>query len=350
MEVPAVVVLVALILSVAAGIVALLAVRHWPQADPALSASDAIGEELGRHRRAQRFLLSRMDPSTATGLVLTVALAGLVVSGAVVGVLVWMIRRDSGLVNVDRVVERWAERHATALSDDVLEGVTHLGDTPTIIAVGVAICAYGLWRWRKPAIPLFVVSVVLGQMLISNTIKVVVDRARPELRPRVDFTGTSFPSGHTTAAVATFLAVALVLAIGTSPRPRAALAGAAVAIGVAVGCTRVFLGVHWFSDALAGLAIGWSWFGICAVAFGGRLVRFGAPAQVALTAPAHPPSVPQSVAAGGDPRGTSSSSERHGAAPPDRASDARNGRAIVPGVQPVPQPEVVVTGTHPDDD
>jgi membrane-associated phospholipid phosphatase len=84
--------------------------------------------------------------------------------------------------------------------------------------------------------------------------------------------GTSFPSGHTTAAAATYLAVALVLGIGSSPKARAAVAGGAVAIGVAVGATRVLLGVHWFSDALAGLAIGWSWFGICAVAFGGRLL------------------------------------------------------------------------------
>jgi len=80
-----------------------------------------------------------------------------------------------------------------------------------------------------------------------------------------------------------------VLAIGSSPRARAALVGVAVAIGVAVACTRVFLGVHWFSDAVAGLAIGWSWFGLCAVAFGGRILRFGAPAKVAVSSPAHGP-------------------------------------------------------------
>ena len=95
-------------------------------------------------------------------------------------------------------------------------------------------------------------------------------------------TGTSVPSGHTTAAAATYLAVALVLGIGSSPRARAALGGAAVSIAVAVGCTRVLLGVHWFSDVVAGLVIGWSWFGICAVAFGGRLLRFGAAGEVAI--------------------------------------------------------------------
>jgi membrane-associated phospholipid phosphatase len=173
----------------------------------------------------------------------------------------------------------------------VLGALTHLGDTETVVAIGIAVGVYGLWRWRRLAVPLFVLMVVLGQMLISNTIKVVIDRARPELRPRADFTGTSFPSGHTTAATATYLAVALVLAIGSSPKARAALAGAALAIGVAVGCTRVLLGVHFFSDAVAGFVIGLSWFGLCAVAFGGRLLSFGAPARVEAAQNMRPPPV-----------------------------------------------------------
>jgi undecaprenyl-diphosphatase len=245
-----------------------------------------------------------MDPSTATGLALTVALAALVVTGVIVGVLAWMVRRNVGLVDLDHAIEVWADEHATTFSDAVLGAITHLGDTITILTVGVVISLYGLWRWRKPSIPLFVTTVVLGQVLISNTIKVAIDRARPELRPRAIFTGTSFPSGHTTAAAATYLAVALVLGIATSPKARAALAGAAVAIAVAVGCTRVLLGVHWFSDVLAGLVIGWSWFGICAVAFGGRLLRFGSPADAVRTTSAGGPSHRQTVTAGRDPRGS----------------------------------------------
>jgi len=44
------------------------------------------------------------------------------------------------------------------------------------------------------------------------------------------------------------------------------------------------LGVHWLSDAIAGLAFGWAWFAVCAVAFGGRLVSFGAPVEAATKA------------------------------------------------------------------
>ena len=53
----------------------------------------------------------------------------------------------------------------------------------------------------------------------------------------------------------------------------------------AIAATRVLLDVHWLSDVVAGLALGWAWFAVCAIAFGGRLLRFGAPAEP-VTAPA----------------------------------------------------------------
>lgn len=275
------VLLVVAVLSFAAGLTGFLVVRRWPRADPALSVSIALGAEVSSRPRPRSLLRARLDPAAATGLALTLALVGIVVAGAVIGLFAWMIRRDLGVVTADLAVERWADAQATPFTDEMLGALTHLGDTETIVGVAIAVSVFGLLRWRRLAVPMFVLSVLLGQLLISNAIKDVIDRARPALRPRAEFTGTSFPSGHTTAATAIYLAAAFVLAIGSSPRTRAAFAGAALAIGVAVGCTRVLLGVHFFSDALAGFAIGLSWFGLCAVAFGGRLLSFGTPAQVA---------------------------------------------------------------------
>jgi undecaprenyl-diphosphatase len=60
---------------------------------------------------------------------------------------------------------------------------------------------------------------------------------------------------------------------------RALLAGGAVGIAVAVAGSRVLLDVHWLSDVIAGVCLGWAWFAVCSVAFGGRVLRFGAAAE-----------------------------------------------------------------------
>ena len=57
------------------------------------------------------------------------------------------------------------------------------------------------------------------------------------------------------------------------------MAGAAAALAVSVAATRVLLGMHWLSDVIAGLALGWAWFAVCAIAFGGRVLRCGAGAE-----------------------------------------------------------------------
>ena len=114
-----------------------------------------------------------------------------------------------------------------------------------------------------------------------NTVKEILDRVRPEFNPIAETLGPSFPSGHSGLAAAFYAAPRSCSPASGHPRTRALLAGGAVAIAVGVACSRVLLGVHWMSDVIAGLALGWAWFGICAIAFGGRFLVLGAPVEQA---------------------------------------------------------------------
>lgn len=67
-------------------------------------------------------------------------------------------------------------------------------------------------------------------------------------------------------------------------------AGSAAALAVLIAGTRVLLGVHWLTDVIAGLVLGWAWFAVCSFAFGGRFLRFGAPVEIAEQAASQQPS------------------------------------------------------------
>jgi membrane-associated phospholipid phosphatase len=85
-------------------------------------------------------------------------------------------------------------------------------------------------------------------------------------------------------------------------------AAVAVAIAVLVASSRVLLGVHWLTDVVAGLVVGWTWFFVVALIFGGRIQRFGEPAErVTARDPAIRSAV--SVVEGVRPRGPGSREE-----------------------------------------
>ena len=273
------VIAVLVLASASVGMLVASVVSHWPAADPARSASDSLARKVREVGHLRSFLHDRFDPETVTGLALTAASVCIVAGGIVVGVLAYVVRENSGPIYVDSRVAHWAATHATSVSTGVLRGLTQLGSTPVVVSVSLAVGLIEYRRIRSRSLWLFLVLAVGGELLVVNLIKLGVARSRPAIDPLASFSGSSFPSGHTAAAAACYAALALILARGRAPRIRAVLTGGAAAIAVAVGCSRMLLGVHWFTDVLAGLALGWAWLALCAIATGGRLLEFGAPAK-----------------------------------------------------------------------
>ena len=265
--------------------VAFLVARR-PQLDPASThassvAAHRIEHELERDRGPLGWARRHLDPRTATGLALLVALVVVVAGGVVVGVLAYLVRSAPALQDVDDSMAPWGAEHATELAHDVVRAVTDLGGSAALTVMVVAVVVVEMIRRPSRWLPVFVAAVALGQPLVTNTIKDLLDRVRPTIDPAAASLGPSFPSGHSAGAAACFAALALVVGRGRSRRTHAVLAGTAVALAVAVATSRVLLGVHWLSDVIGGLALGWAWFALCAIAFGGRMLRFGAPVEAA---------------------------------------------------------------------
>jgi membrane-associated phospholipid phosphatase len=272
-----------LVCAAAAGLVAGFVAWLLPNFDPAAphASTRVIAEEVESHPRLRGHLRTRLDPARLTGLALTLALAVLVGGMVAGGALLEMVRHNAGLARYDLSAARWGGKHASTGSTQFLRDVSLLGGTYVMIAVALLAAVTQYLRTRTRALVGFLAVVVVGQVIVTNLTKLLVDRARPDIHRLTGFSGSSFPSGHAATAAATFAAVALLIGRGRSRRTKSLLAAGAAAVAVAVATTRVLLGVHWLTDVIAGLAIGWAWFAVASIAFGGRVLRFGQPVEVA---------------------------------------------------------------------
>jgi undecaprenyl-diphosphatase len=282
-----VLVLAALAGSAAAlGAVVHFAARRWPRSGPIEPTGEAIEHEIeaesDRHPKLEHYLAERSHPRRLTGVALTAAAVVFAAGAVAVGVLLILVRTRTGFDRLDLRPARWASRNATDVSTDVLRFVTNAGASWFLIALGAIVALVEHRRLPHRAVAGFLALVIGGQLIVTNTIKWLVERARPDIDPLSDASGTSFPSGHTAAAAAGYAALALVIGVGHSPETRARLAGAAGAVAGMVAASRVLLGVHWITDVLAGIALGWAWFALCSMAFGGRVLHFGAPVERAV--------------------------------------------------------------------
>jgi undecaprenyl-diphosphatase len=264
-------------------VVLTLVARRGRQADPAdvRTGADGLVDQAHRHPALQRFLVDRRDTTKATGLLLTVALATISALTLVVGLVLDMVQTREGFARWDDSAARWGAAHTSGTAESVVRVITQLGSTPVVISLCVIVSIVEYRRIPTRAVPAFLVTVVASQLVITNLIKVIVGRDRPDVARLVSASGSSFPSGHTAASAALYAAIALVVGRRRSRHTKAVLAGVAGGITVAVATSRVLLGAHWLTDVIAGAALGWACFALCSIAYGGRLLQFGAPVKAA---------------------------------------------------------------------
>jgi membrane-associated phospholipid phosphatase len=166
----------------------------------------------------------------------------------------------------------WLHGSATDPLTDVFRAITWLGNFATLLAV--TLLAVGIfWRRREPTDAIFVSLAFLGAQVLSTGMKLGFRRERPFFPDPLATESTySFPSGHALVSLAVYGSIALVLAqrLPTRGRRVLLLCGAGTLV-LAIGLSRLYLGVHFLSDVLAGYAAGTAWLALLYVALEARL-------------------------------------------------------------------------------
>lgn len=180
--------------------------------------------------------------ATIVALALTIALLAAVDGSAV-------------LLVVDEPIQRWVVAHRTDGWTRIALWFSRLGSNPVVFIVSALVL---VWAWRRCRILAVTLRIaVLLRSPLEFVVKEIVDRDRPHLLALVDGTGPSHPSGHVLAAVA--LWGLLPPLVSTFIRSRAlwwVTVGVAGVVILGISASRVYLGVHWFTDIVQGMLLG----------------------------------------------------------------------------------------------
>lgn len=165
-----------------------------------------------------------------------------------------MLFRDP--TNLDQVI-------GPAWMHEMVRDITALGSFSLLGLIVVAVCGYLiLARMRSEA--LLVAGSVVGGTLISTLLKMGYNRPRPDLTAMSTQFTASFPSGHAMLSAVTFLTLGTLLARLAPTRPLQIFSIAvAVFLTLIVGMSRLYMGVHYPSDVLAGWCLGAAWALLC---------------------------------------------------------------------------------------
>jgi membrane protein DedA with SNARE-associated domain/membrane-associated phospholipid phosphatase len=212
-----------------------------------------------RYPRFAAWLARRVDPSSAKGFPLSLALVGAALALWLFGSLTQDVIANDDAALRDPAIASWFLAHRAGWLSDVMRSVTWLGSNvvliPVVLASGVVF--FVVRRTVQPMVQL--VTALISAVVLYNLAKPLVDRGRPPMNGwLVRASGPSFPSGHSADAAAVFGMLAVIFIAMARVRLHVLVATGSIVVLVLVAVSRLYLGVVWFTDVVAGFALGWA--------------------------------------------------------------------------------------------
>lgn len=182
--------------------------------------------------------------------------------------------REGETVSFDERVVRWMRRPAEPSMlkgpkwlHEVGRDITALGSYAVLSLVTAAIASF-LSLQRRHRTVVFVLTAAVGGGLLSSILKSIFNRGRPDLPPIVYVISPSFPSGHAMLSAAVYLTLGVLVAgMVAERRLKIHCLSTAMLLTLLVGTSRIYLGVHFPTDVLAGWLAGLVWAILCWLGF-----------------------------------------------------------------------------------
>jgi membrane-associated phospholipid phosphatase len=194
-------------------------------------------------------------------------LAGLAILTGSAWIFGWMVEDlAEGDTKVDTRLADWLHEHASPDLTTFFEAVTRLGNVSTLLVV-VLLASAVLWRKGWIAELQLLVLAGVGAEIITVGLKHGFQRDRPFFSdPLATESSYSFPSGHASVSLAVYGTLGFIAArhLGSRRAQFAVLAGTTVLV-LLIGFSRLYLGVHFLSDVIAGYSLGIAWVALCVV-------------------------------------------------------------------------------------
>lgn len=205
--------------------------------------------------RSLASLLDPARPEVRALVLLTVLFVG--AAWLFFGVLEDVISGDP-LVLADDAIYRALQELRTAPGDAVMIAITEIGDTTVVVAVTFIVFLWLVWKRAWHTATYWLVAVA-GASALNTAIKVALHRTRPGELHYTGWSAFSFPSGHSTVNTVLYGFLAFLIAREIRPVLRGPVALGAAILVFLIAFSRVYLGAHWLSDVLGGLAFGSAW-------------------------------------------------------------------------------------------
>ena len=162
----------------------------------------------------------------------------------------------------DKTILLHIHQLANPTLDTLMIGITRIGDPKTVVPLTIIVLCLLWWKRYRIEAKVFALD-ALGGVVLSYFLKLAFNKQRPQLwkSPIVETT-FSYPSGHALGSMVLYGFLSYVLAT-IYPRYARVFYSVATLLIVAIGLSRLYLGVHWPTDILAGYGIGFLWISVC---------------------------------------------------------------------------------------